>query len=318
MLAKSFYDAGVVAEVIIYKHPKYTTHEEWYPPGTHISVERRFQGAKVDEFLKRIDVALFFETPFDWKFPEHCRERGIRTVCIPMYEWFPANPPHRFDKFICPSLLDVDYFPGSPFLTPPVDPSTWKLRTKALRFLHNSGHIGHRNHKGTAEVIGAIHLLRPEVTLTIRSQSPERLDKLVKACPTPTNHPGVTFEVGNLPISELYAGYDVLVAPEKFNGLSLPLQEGFAEGMAIMASDRYPANSWLPSAPLIAVDGYHPARLASNTPFQEAEISPASVAAKINEWYGRDITEFSLAGRKWADEHSWEVMKDKFLQELTI
>ena len=38
----------------------------------------------------------------------------------------------------------------------------------------------------------------------------------------------------------------MFVFPEKFNGLSLPLQEARAAGMLVLATDRFPMNTWLP------------------------------------------------------------------------
>lgn len=316
MLAKSFYDAGVITDVMLMKHRAYQNHPEWYPPGTHMFSSASFVGPAVDEFIDRIDTVLFFETPFDWSFPSRCKTRGVKTALMPMYEWSLRNPPHKFDVFLCPSLLDVDYFPDSPFLVPPVDPSTWKLRKTATKFLHNAGHIGHRNHKGTEELIQAIPMLDKDVCLTIRSQHLRRLEELVSKYHV--DHPGVTLEYGQIPHHRLFDDYDVYVAPEKFNGLSLPLQESCAAGMLVMASDRYPANTWLPTDPLIPVYGYHRACISSAyMGFDEAEISPAAIAATINSWNGRDISELSMSGKRWAVEHSWDVMKPKFMKELS-
>jgi hypothetical protein len=312
MLAKDFYEAGIITDVLIWKHPSYLNHPEWYPPGTPVLNSRPFRGSAVNEFLKNVDVVLFFETPFDWDFLRVCRERNVRTAIMPMYEWYLRNPPEKPDKFLCPSLLDVNYFPGSPFLTVPADSSTWRLRTRAQRFLHNAGHIGHRNHKGTEELIKAIPLLRPEIKLTIRCQS-DRIHSLLKG----RDFSNVEIFTGDCPRKDLFKDYDVYVAPEKFNGLSLPLQEAYASGMMVMGSDRFPMNTWLPEAALIPVSSYHRANIGGHNFFDEAEVNPAVIAGHMNEWYDRDISTFSLYGKKWAEEHSWEVMKPKFLEELS-
>jgi glycosyltransferase involved in cell wall biosynthesis len=302
---------------MIYKHPGRITHEEWYPQGTPVLTSRPFKGADVEKFLRSVDVVLFFETPFDWSFADRCRAKGIKTVLMPMYEWFPTNPSHHFDKYLCPSLLDVNYFPGQPFLVPPVDPGTWRQRARAKRFLHNSGNIGHRNHKGTVELLQAIPFLRPEIQLTIRSQQVEGFKRL--RAQYPSSHPGVTFELENVEYSKLFDDYDVLVAPEKFNGLSLPLQEAFAAGLLVITTDRFPMSTWLPTAPLIPVERYSQARVGSGyNAFDEAEVSPAKIAATMNAWYDQDITEYSLAGREWANQHSWAALRDSFLQELAL
>ena len=313
MLAKWYHAAGVIQEVLLFRHSKYENHPEWYPGATYVT--NPFRGPAVDAFLEKVDAVLFFETPFDWKFPDVCRKRGIRTIMMPMYEWSLKHPPHHFDKYLCPSQLDVEYFPDHPFVPVPVDPSTWKLRTHARRFLHNAGHIGHRHHKGTEELIQAIPYIRPDVQLTIRCQSGPRLNRIINQ--NPFKHPGVKIECGNLPYGQLFEGYDVYVAPEKFNGLSLPLQEARAAGLMVMASDRFPANTYLPHDPLIPVSRYYPACIASAYfDFQEAVIEPQTIAETINEWAGEDITEYSLDAQEWAELHSWSALKDRILQEI--
>ena len=39
-LAKSFYDAGLIDEVLIYHHGGAILHPEWYPAGTRIVTTR--------------------------------------------------------------------------------------------------------------------------------------------------------------------------------------------------------------------------------------------------------------------------------------
>jgi hypothetical protein len=315
MLAKSFYEAGVITDVMLMKHRAYLNHPEWYPPLTPMFDQPHLVGPEVEEFLNRVDVVLFFETPFDWMFPKRCRLHGVRTVMMPMYEWFPKDRHREFDKYICPSLLDQEYFPGSPFLTPPVDPARWKLRERATKFLHNAGHIGHRHHKGTEEIIAAIPYLNDDVKLTIRSQCGHLFQLRDKYG---HGHPGVTFECGNVPHEELFDGYDAYVAPEKFNGLSLPLQEAYSAGLLVITTDRLPANTWLPRTPMIRPTRIYRACIGRTYhEFDECEVSPKSIAESINFWNGKDITDYSLAGRDWAVEHSWDVMKDKFIEELS-
>lgn len=318
-LAKSFYDAGVIDRVLIYRHHKYHNHTEWYPPDTPNLITRPFKGPDVDKFLSEIDVCLFFETPFDWNFPDLCRQHGVRTVMIPMYEWFPVNPSHRFDKFICPSLLDCTYFLGSPFLQIPVDPSTWKPRVFAQRFLHNSGHIGFRRHKGTFELLKAIPHLSPDIDLTIRSQEPQEFYQLVKEAQIePAKYPNVKFEVGNFPKEHLFDGYDVLVAPEKFNGMSFPLQEAFAAGLLVITTNRFPMNTWLPVNPMVSVYKTQRARVSGPyNEFDECIIDPKEIARVINEWQGRNISLYSCQGYHWAQSNSWEKLKPQFIREIT-
>jgi len=319
-LAKSFYDAGVVDSVLIFAYPRNAkkNHTEWYPPETPLVAKRPFKGEKVDRFIKNVDVVLFFESPFDWEFPQRCREVGVKTVMIPMYEWWPEKPKHVFDAMFSPSELDKDYFTDSTYIPIPVDGQYWKQRTTATRFVHNGGGIGAREHKGTRQLLEATKLIKSKAEIVVRAQSKSILDGMVRevfrATPPPRN---LTVEGGSVEYQDLWNGFDVLVAPEKFNGISLPLSEAYAAGMLVMTTDRYPVNEWLPKEPLIPVYETHKARVANGyLEIDESTVSSVAIANKIDEWYGRDITDLSRSGKYWAEEMSWNVLKPVYLERL--
>ena len=316
-LAKSFYDAGVIDDVLVVPHRAYPNHPEWYGEYATIVNPRSIRGTEVDRVLSSVDTMLFFETPFDWSFPERCHSHGVKTVCIPMYEWFPKNRLSTFSGYLCPSRLDVDYFceyRHTPFV-PPVDPASWSLRTRAVKFLHNSGHIGHRNHKGTEELLQSLQYLETDLVVTVRSQSSKTFNNFLQKMPWLKDNRHLDLQLGEVPYKEMFSGHDVYVAPEKFNGLSLPLQESYSSGLLVMASDRYPTNTWLPTEPLIPVKSYYKAAIADQyISFDEAQIDPKSIASKMDQWYGQDITAFSYAGREWAKVNSWNNKRDTFFR----
>ena len=223
-MGKSFYDAGIVSEVLIYAHPDgRETRREWYPESTSMVHGRDFATrcrTDVAHFLSKIDVCLFFETPFDWNVLPLCKKHGVKTVLVPMYEWSLLNPPYSFDKVICPSLLDQQYFPGAPFLPIPVEPKFWKPRTKALRFLHNGGGIGSREHKGTRQLIESIPYVQPPISLTIRAQNGAALERILAANPAARSDRRVTWEFGERLYETLWDDHDVLIAPEKFTPIA--------------------------------------------------------------------------------------------------
>ncbi len=336
-LAKSFYDAGVIDEVAVFRHSHYPTHMDWYPPGTlEIGHDRRkgkldFAGQPgVDAFLKRVDVVVFWETPWDWEFPYYCKSLGVKTVLVPMHEWCPRKPLHWFDKVICPSPLDLDYFSaGSAFnkennlsypcvyIPVPVRTDLWQQRTRARRFLHNAGHIGHREHKGTRQLLEAVKHIKSDFRLTVRAQDYAGLRVILRDCREVQVDRRVTIDFQERPYEELWNDHDVYIAPEKFNGLSLPLQEARAAGLLVMTTDRYPHNTWLPRQPLIPVLRYERARVASSyLEFDEAIVDPKDVAAKIDEWFDRDISDYSHSGKTWAIANSWSVLKGPWREEI--
>lgn len=321
-LAKSFYDAGVITDVIIFRHPhgeeRAPTHTEWYPEGTLILDKPPFAGEALERFLDDLDVMLYFETPFDWGFADRCRRRKVKTAIIPMYEWFLERPPHKFDLFINPSKLDQQYFPSGIHVPIPVeDDIVWSQREYAMNFLHNAGHIGSRNHKGTLELLKAIPYVKSPINLTVRCQNANGLRKLIVSAGL-VRDDRVHFTFGEIPRDELFtAKHDVYIAPEKYNGLSLPLQEAYASGMPVMSSRRFPNTDWLPNELLIPVSSTRRAQtMGGHLSFDESVMEPVGIAAMIDEWYGKPISSISEMGRQYREANSWSALKPQYMKAL--
>jgi hypothetical protein len=319
-LAKSFYDAGVVTHPIVITHSSRATHASWYPErAERVDCIGELGSRRIRTLVEQMDCMLFFETPFDWQLIKTCRGARVKTALVPMYECHPEKQPFSPDLYVCPSLLDLDYFPTScrhcgggrrsVHVPVPVDGVEWRQRRRARTFVHNAGHGGLRGRNGTEQVIAALQHVKSDAKFIIRSQS----DKYV------ATKSGIRVE-GPVSRGELYDEGDVFLFPDKFDGLSLPLQEASAAGMLVMASDRYPANAWLPRPPLIPVSGYRRARVSSGClEFDEAIVDPRDIAATVDAWYDRDITEYSQSGRVWASANSWAALKPaytKILREL--
>ena len=313
ILVKDFYDNGVVTDVLIVRHGRRKSHDNWYPDSKVLTTLDDRGRHLAQSFISQMDVMLFFETPFIWELIPFCREQGVKTFLMPMYECMPKELPYQPDWFICPSQLDLDYFPDrSIFIPVPVNVE-WKQRTTAEVFVHNAGNLGLRGRNGTAELLEALEHVRSNAKFIIRCQVP------ILGDPISQTDKRIEWVLGKtIPFNKLYSEGDVFIFPEKFNGLSLPLQEARAAGMLVMGADRYPIDTWLPNEPLIPVYQYDRAAVSGRMiEFDEAVINPKVIAKKIDEWYGQDITEHSLAGKYWAEEMSWKALKPKYLKELS-
>lgn len=314
ILLKSFYDAGVVTEVAVIAHGSRPTHMEWYPRSelwTNLRSPQQIQRLK--DLCDEVDVMLFFETPFAWELIPHCRSIGVRTFLMPMYECMPKALPYIPDRFICPSELDLKYYPTSSTFIPVPVSYPWRKREVAEVFVHNAGHGGLMGRNGTRELLDAIPLVKSPVKFIIRTQK----DKSGGFNNLKSNDK-VRVLVGTIPYEDLYSQGDAFVFPEKFNGLSLPLQEAYAAGMLVMAGNRFPMNRWLPTDPLIPVTGYRQSRIAPRcNEFEEAVYNPQDIANTIDSWYGRDISKYSEKGRKWAEANSWDCLRSKYVEELS-
>lgn len=308
-LARDFFRAGVVQRAFVIRHPRYQA-QDWFG-------EARYDRNTLAQFLHGLDVLLLFENAFNcWDVVRTAKVRGTRIVIIPNYEWTPAPLPIAPDLVLCPSLLDMEYFESYPrlFLPIPVQ-QHWRLRQRAELFIHNAGHGQVGFAKGTPEVLEAMRHVQSPVKLIVRGQPDEpRLADLLRRYQANPD-PRVSVLLSNVPDEDLYATGDVFVNAERYNGLSLPLQEAWASGMLVMTSDRFPANTWLPKEPLIPVASFAPHRV-NQTTFERATIDPVAIAATIDAWFGKDISAFSLAGRAWAEEHSWARLGSKYLEAL--
>ncbi len=347
-LARDFHLNGVIQRVYTVRHPHYQSYPDRYRQYPHgPGYDRR----TIREFLDGLDVLFLFETYLDPLVLRMAVERRIPIAVMPMYEYTPNPFPAPMALWLCPSLLDLDVYGGTAnrqsvsgemrrtasglsyyrhgpgrewatFIPVPVS-KPWKARSVARHFVHNAGHGQKDWAKGTPVVLEGIARTDcaddPNFRFTLRLQPGE--DRTAHLRRDLAHHPAAVrlgdrlmVEYGDLPEGSLYETGDVFLNAERWNGLSLPLQEAFASGMLVMTTDRYPANTWLPKAPLIDVDRYERKRIARE--FDEAIVTPQAVARAVDAWYGCEIGTYSWLGKVWSEENSWEKLKPLYLEAL--
>ena len=295
ILARSFVNHGVVTQVVVVGHGKRENHLDWYP-SSQVCYDLRAGLDTLKAFCRSTDVMLFFETPFVWELIDYCRSVKVKTVLMPMYECMPKTLPATPDAIVNPSELDQQYYRNGVHIPVPVE-VPWRQRTKAEVFIHNSGNGGLNGRNGTRELMDAIKYVKSPARIVIRSQTTKDL-----------SYEALWRHGGD---------GDVFVFPEKFNGLSLPLQEAYAAGMLVMGTNRFPMDQWLPNGPLIKVASYTEGYVSPRcNVFKEACIDPRDIAAKIDEYYGSDITAYSKQGRAFADRMSWARLKPRYVELL--
>lgn len=308
-LAKAFYDNEMINRIFVLAHPRYEDQSiKWYNKEHHFGHNgNRSQ----EQFLKGLDAIIIFENVFNhWRLVGLAKEKGIKIIIIPMYEWTPNPLPVAPDLVICPSLLDVRYFSHLPhtFINIPVDRNNikWKQRTKALTFVHNAGHGQVGLTKGTPEVIEAWNHIQSPAHLILRGQTAEpRVKELLDR----VNNKNIEVIAGDQPYDTLFSSGDVYINAEQYNGLSLPLQEAYASGMPVITTKRFPIDTWLPNELLV-----EPARKTNHkvnqTTFERCHIDPKDLAKKVDEIYNTDITKYSNMGKEWGDYYCWNNYKE--------
>jgi len=295
-LSWEFYRHGLIDKCIIVDDGK---HDELFPErfGQNILLSKLpLSKRDMDWLLADIETLLIFETPYNWELMYLARKKGIKIVYMPMHEFPPQD--NNADIWLCPSELEMNMpLNGTKVrLNVPValDKITWRQRDRAVSFVHNAGGGGILGRNGTNELITALKHTTTDFDMTIRSQSynyevvDSRLTVLHENIPS---------------YEDLYKYGDVFILPDKFAGLSLPLQEAYASGMLVMTTDRYPLNDWLPTEPLIPVES-----IGSSGAFDVSIINPQDISETIDTWYNKDITEYSLRGKEWGEANSWEVL----------
>lgn len=316
-LAKDFYDNGVVTNPCIVHHRTRPEQTHWYPKSVpRVDVNNSRDREKLERVCSNVDVMLFFETPFVWELLAVCKRAGVRTALMVMHECTHDPMPAKPDILLAPSLLDLDAYPEARLIQVPVR-RDWRLRRQAKVFVHNAGHGGLKGRNGTRELLEAWtqHRRATGIKLILRSQ--EKLDPKLWYSSNPETQRSIDVRIGTAPHESLYDEGDVFVFPEKFNGLSLPLQEAHASGMAVMATARHPNTAWLPLEPLIPVAKYRKARVGgAYREFDEAIIEPKAIAATIDNIAQQDISALSIAGRGFAERASWAKCKASIMEAL--
>ncbi len=312
LLAKDLFDHGVITDALVLRHGRRPDNDDWFPRQPRLaSLSDR---KAVFDFVRSLDVFFAIETPFIWEAFPFCRQHGIRTVLLVMVECMPTVWPAQPDKVINPSLLDQQYFPEGEHIPIPVS-VPWRQRTRAEVFVHNAGNGGLKGRNGTRELLQAWTHVRSPAKLILRYQSAQGIfpEPLVGAA----KDGRIELRCGTFPHETLWGEGDVFVFPDRFQGLSLPLQEARAAGMLVMATDRFPHNTWLPRGPLIPPRDFRRIRVAPRClEVDEAVVDPLAIAAKIDEWYGKDIADYSFLTKAWAETMSWGALKGRWMEAL--
>ena len=311
ILVKEFYDNKILTDILIVEHFKYPTFKKWYPNSKTISYNNPDINI-IEEYIKSIDILFLFETPFSNNTIPLAKKYNKPVVIMPMYEWSPF--PLDADLFLTPSQLDYDYYrrmyPDHKIINLPVPSNSnikWQLKSKAINFTHNAGKNRHHDRNGTLKLIESLQYIKSPINLTIRGQNidlPQVNDNRVKL----VNE--------DIPFNKLWNDTDVFIFTERFNGLSLPLQEAHAAGCCIIAGDRYPINTWLPNNPLVRPTGQEKLMFVDSIPFLADNYDAVDIANKIDEIHNTDITKYSLAGKLWSISNSWEVLGPRYLDLL--
>ena len=319
ILAKDFYDNGIITDVLVQSHGRYKDNMHWYKNSDILSpvqdiANNRSETPKhkkdlINSFIDSVDILLLFELEWYSDVIQEARKRGKKVILMPMYECSPF--PIIADCYLTVSDLDHKYYTqmykgrNIKRINVPVNSSVkWKLRESANVFVHNAGNARGGDRNGTQALLDSIKFVKSKnIKIKIRSQHSNY---------TKVNDERVEYDFSEQSFENLWNEGDVFLFPERWNGLSLPIQEAYGSGMMIMCGNRFPMNKWLPNKPMINVAGYQKMRILPNIPFESAQYNPLDIASKIDEFANTDITKYSQMGLEWYEKNSWSLLKKEY------
>ena len=251
---------------------------------------------------------------------------GLKTVCVPMWEWFRGTDPDWKDSdlFVCPNQKALEILHSYGFQNVihapwPLDVDSLphrEIRGMAKTFFHNAGLIDHDDRKGTSLVIKAFSKVKdPSIRLILRIQKEALIE---------TSDPRIDLRIGNLDKPrDLYQEGDVAIQPSLMEGLGFMVLEPVCCGIPVISTDAPPMHEYIRHPEMLARPSFFKkksfAYRAASIP--HAFLTPPKVSsiAKRIEWCCRnDIEPISKANRTWAlSRHSKENISSLWKESLT-
>ncbi len=267
----------------------------------------RFDVDTLSWLFDDIDIFFTIETFYDWSIIKYARKKGVKTVLYTMFEMAPQTIPLHPDLYLCPSKLDYDVMPDpKKYLPVPLatDKLVWRERKVAKTFIHSASHGGLKGRKGTQLFLDAIPMVKNQ-NIKFR---------IFTWVPFHSADPRVTVEVVNFKnYWQLWREGDVLVYPQDYNGICLPVVESWASGLGVITTDIYPFNEYLTKEMLFKPDSFYKTRASGALmEIEAARISPQKIAEKIDEFAEKDISSISREGREFAKSQSWNKLLPKY------
>ncbi|MBI5425898.1 MAG: glycosyltransferase [Opitutae bacterium] len=264
--------------------------------------------ARVEEVLAGLQGILFFERPA-WhpQLLATARRLGVKTVCVPMWEWFHGRAAEwrDCDLFACPGEFSAQNIRAYGWKNVAVVPWAFDLtrfparsvRGPARRFVHNAGLVDRDDRKGTRDTVAAFTRTRlPEARLVVRLQTAAEL---------PPADARVTVQVGNLDDpAALYAEADCAIQPSKMEGIGFMVLEAVASGLPVITLDYPPMSEFVAQPELRVAKRWFKRRAFANhwVPHAHLRLPRQGDLVRIIEWCAtNDLAPVARANRDWAE-----------------
>ncbi len=237
-------------------------HKEWYTGFSGYTVDGFPNNREINVFLKGLTHVLVCENPLNFYMFARAKQLGIKTYCQSNYE-FCNNliKPHLPlpDVFVMPSYWHVETMKEKYgedrvlYLPPPINPNdfkdaretNFKRHGRHLRFLHIVGTLAVHDRNGTLDLLNSLKHTKADFELVIKSQHGLPQEYVVE-------DKRVIYTVGNVEdAQDMYRGFDAIIIPRRYGGLSLTTNEALMSGLPVIMPDISPNNKLLPKEWLV-------------------------------------------------------------------
>lgn len=277
------------------------------------------------EWLTGLDVIYTAETPYSHCLFSEAERLGVKTVLHVNPEFLDHIRKPYMPKptvFACPTAWLWERIPQPKAILPvPVATEHFTPQTadRATQFLHVVGRPAIHDRNGTEDLLLALQSVRSDIAVTITCQEPGYVKQLMSAnsIHLPANIKLTVCDADVDNYWDLYTGQHVLIAPRRFGGLSLPMQEACAAGMPVIATAVSPNTDWLPADWLIRSDWT--GQFMAHTSVDLYTADHRALAAKIDQLamdsdYYRDSSTKALGIAK---ELSWDNLLPEYQRLLS-
>ena len=271
---------------------------------------------EITEYLDTFtpDVVLFIETPFAEALYPLCRQRGIKTIAVPMHETFSAAR-LKSDLMICTCYSAYEKAQGADvrllFLPIGLEMFPFVERT-GHTFLMNIGYGGPHDRRQSSKVVHAFQMCdNPDARLIVNCQQ----SQFPPGVKVPDER--ITYFTGSRTHPrEVYNEGDIYLAPMAYGGYERPILEAMASGMPTLTTNADPMNLFQHDSRFLI----EPCRkwLIKNSEWVVNtiynEVSAEDLAEKMRWLMTIDTAKFSARARAQAFAQSWEDIEIPYLE----
>lgn len=240
-------------------------HIEWYKDFDYFTCSGFPSNVDCEKFLQNLTHVFTCENPYNFNLVWFGQKQGVKIYCQSNYEFCDnLDKPYLpvVDKFLMPSYWMIKEMEEAfgrdkvSYLPPPIDPAEFSkarqvnLKRKGKpRFLHIIGTVASFDRNGTLDLLDSVKLSKSDFELVVKTQHEIPMEYFL-------DDPRVKYEIGNAETnSEMYEGFDALLLPRRYGGLSLTTCEALMSGLPVIMTDISPNRELLPKEWLVKSEG---------------------------------------------------------------